>query len=479
MARPLSIPKAFLLALALPAAGVALAAEPLLAAGAVLGAGVLYATFAWPLGVIAAMLALGPTNLAFLTGGERELLPALGGLDMSGIRLLAISGAVSVFVFTRRDLLSGLFAPASRWYALFLAWAAATLAFSPDPLEGLRLLLKLAYPLLFFVVVSAPERTPAEMRRLADWALWGAVAILLVNPFFVANGAYAVEAGTILRVSGPGALYNPFSFYLVAILVLCIARFRARGQVRYLWLGAAASIWMVLTLTRITFLALFAALLVAAVHTAIADRNFRSLAVIAGIGALVTPLVLEGVLVRTFGYRPSLGELLSLAADPVALFQAINWQGRERLWGVLLIAFGSSPIVGSGLGASNLVLLSAQMERAAHNEYLRLAVDVGLIGCVLFFVAIVGWARAAAGSMRPAHRGSGAEEFTMPALALIAAWAVIALTDNAFDYYAPLTQYVGFLAGACVVVRRAARAEPASDAVTIPADAPLGAAPSP
>jgi O-antigen ligase len=478
---PGGLPASALLLLALLVTGFGLAASPLLAAGAVLGVAVIATTLAWPLVVVAIMLALGPINLAFLTGGERQLLPALGGLDMSGIRLVAISGAIAVFVLTRRDLVRGLASPAIRWYVLFLVWAAATLAFSPDPLEGLRLLLKLSYPLLFFVVASAPERTPAEMRRLVDWSLWGAVAILLVNPLFVANGAYAVERGEILRVSGPGALYNPFSFYLVVILLLCVARFRSRGEIRYLLLATAAALWMVLTLTRITFLALFAALLVAAIYTSLADRNFRSLAVIAGLGALITPLVLEGVLVRTFGYRPTLGQLLALTTDPMALFQAINWQGRETLWGVLAIAFRQSPIVGSGLGASNTVLVSAQLVRSPHNEYFRLAVDVGLVGCTLFFLAVVAWVRVAIASVRRSRRKSGAEEFTMPALALMAAWALIAVTDNAFDYYAPLTQYVGFLVGACVVVARHVTSSDTEAALAVTAGpvAPVASATAP
>ena len=92
---------------------------------------------------------------------------------MSGIRLVGVSAGLGMVVLTRKDLLQALASPPARWYVLFLAWAGATLAFSPAPLEGLRLLLKLAYPLLLFMVVAAPERRPDEVRRLGDWTLWG------------------------------------------------------------------------------------------------------------------------------------------------------------------------------------------------------------------------------------------------------------------------------------------------------------------
>ena len=435
------------------AAGYGLAANPLLAVGAVLGVLVLAVTLAWPTVVVSVMLALGPVNLGFLTGGYKELLPALGGLDMSGIRLVGITAGLGMVVLTRRDLLETLVTPPARWYVLFLAWAGATLAFSPAPLEGLRLLLKLAYPLLVFLVVAAPERTPGELRRLGNWTLWGTILILLVNPIFVVNGSYELESSEILRVSLPGSHHNPFSFYLLAILLICIARFRARAQPRYLLLGGVAVVWIALTLTRITFLASFVAIAVVALYTAVADRNWRALLAAAAFGVLLGGLALEGVLVRTFGYLPSAGQLLALMLDPVGLYQAINWQGRETLWGILFVAFQASPVVGSGLGASSAAILAGLGEVVvAHNEYLRLAVDTGLVGCLLYFLAVSGWIGAAIRTIR--RGGRGADEFAMPALALIAAWAVIAVTDNAFDYYGPLTQYVGFLVAACVVLGR-------------------------
>ena len=91
---------------------------------------------------------------------------------------------------------------------------------------------------------------------------------------------------------------------------------------------------------------------VVALYTGLADRNWRALTAAAAFGFLLGSLALEGVLVRTFGYLPGPGQLLGLMVDPVALYQAVNWQGRETIWGILLMAFRVSPVVGSGLGAS-------------------------------------------------------------------------------------------------------------------------------
>src|SRR5690606_39180512 len=81
-------------------------------------------------------------------------------------------------------------------------------------------------------------------------------------------------------------------------------------------------------------------------------------------------------------------------------------------------------------------------------EYLRLTAETGIIGGLLFMIAIVVWFRAALRAGRvPDPR---VREFAFPAIGGILAWAVIAITDNAFDYYAQFTQYIAFFCAAAL-----------------------------
>jgi len=84
------------------AVAVVLAVQPWLAAGVTFGIAILALTFTWPLWVIGLMLALGPLDLSFVTGGFKELFPNLGGLDMNGIRLIGIS--VGLLVVAREKI---------------------------------------------------------------------------------------------------------------------------------------------------------------------------------------------------------------------------------------------------------------------------------------------------------------------------------------------------------------------------------------
>ena len=464
-------------ALAIPAVllvALALVYQPFLATGVVVGGGLMVLTNLWPVQVIGMMLAIGPLDLSFITGGFKELFPELGGLDMNGIRLLGVSGGLVLCICLNRDLVRQAVGRHGRWYLLYLVYAAATIPLSLEPLEGARLLLKLAYPLLFLIVLTAPSRTRADLLRLADWVLVAAAVILAVNPFFVLAGGYEVSFGGWTRVQGLGIHENPFSFYLLVMLMLSVARFTTRGQLRYIVLALACIAWMGLTLTRITFVASLVGLGSMGLYGAVAHRRYQVLIGTLAGGLLLVVLLAEVVLVRTFGYVPTLVELMSLAQSPGELFYAMNWQGREVFWPVLFQAFTTSPWIGLGLGSSSGIMISTFPPEAggvAHNEFLRLAVDTGILGVLLYCWAISIWFRGGIQAGREAT--DTVLEFTLPLVAGIMAWGVISMTDNAFDYYAPFTQFMGFLLAGALVAARDGGAE-----ILPPEDGHIEAAPT-
>jgi len=441
------------------AAAAGFAWDPWLTFGILLGSVLFGLSVHWPLGVVAAMLAIGPLDLSFLTGGFKTMFEQLGGLDMNGIRLIFVSAGLGLVVLGDRGYWGEFRSPAVWLWALFLAYGFATLAFSADPLEGARLIMKLAWPLLIYLL--AVRASPTDLDRLVDWTLVGAAVLVVINPVFTALGDVYVEADGQLRLMGAGTHQNPFSFAMLVVMLVSLVRFTFRRQPRYLLLAAGAGSWMVLTQTRITFLAGLVSLGVIALYSAVVRRNFRAagwglLAAVA-LGVVLAPFVLE----RTFGTVPSLPELRALLSDPVALYGAINWSGREILWAVLVLAWMTSPWIGLGMGSSSAVLAAlvpTELGSVAHNEYIRLGTDTGVLGVGLFALAALTWLLAAARSGLGAD--SKTQEFVLPAIAIMVAWAVISVTDNAFDYYAPFTQFAGFFVGASVALHRrsAARA---------------------
>ena len=441
---------ALLVLIAMTALGMAW--DPWLTFGVLIGSSLFGLTVIWPLGVITLMLAIGPLDLSFLTGGFKTMFVQLGGLDMNGIRLIFVSAGLALVIFSERHYWRRIRSQQVRWYAVFLVFAASTLFISEDPLEGLRLLLKLAWPLWIFLVVSAPGRTYAEVDRMVDWLLIGAAILIVINPLFVLLGDVYVEASGEVRLMGAGTHQNPFSFAMLVVLLVSLGRFISRAQARYLILGSGAAVWIALTLTRITFLAAAVSLASVAFYAAFTRRNYKA-AVIGIIATTILVLALAPIMLeRTFGMVPSFEELYELVWDPVALYQSINWSGRELFWAALTLEWMTSPWLGLGLGTSTVILTAlfpADMGLVAHNEYIRLGTDTGFVGIGLFAIAMFAWLRIALEEGR--NPNPRVQEFALPALAILISWGVISLTDNAFDYYGPLTQFSGFfLAGSLV-----------------------------
>lgn len=443
--------------------GLALPLYPWLSAGTVIGGLLLAVLFVHPLAVVGFMLALGPLDLSFLTGGYK----GLGGFDMNGIRLGAMVCGLSLLVLTHPRLARQALSPRGVIYTLFLIYASLTLAYSLDPLNGVRFLFKLALPFLVFVAVLGFARSRADLVRLGNWVLLGALAVtLLITPIYALSGGYYYDFLGHVRFSGPGAAHeNPFSFYLVLVILLAYARYSVRGQLRYLGVCAVCAVWLALAVTRIALAGALVGLAGAGLFVLVADRNYRAALISVGLAALVLVPLVPQVLSRTFGYVPGPAELWYLAQNPIELYHSMHWLGRELIWPIVFGTFLQSPIFGWGIGSEQAVVtqyVPPEGGAMVHNEYLRLAVDTGLVGVALFAGAIIAWAVAV---LRASRVGDPVvREFAIPAVGGLCVWTVVAITDNAFDYYSSFTQLIGFFCAATIAAAAFARADRGADA---------------
>jgi hypothetical protein len=435
--------------------------QPWLVVGLVGGAIVLTVAVAAPLALVALMLILGGLDLSFMTGGFKALFPGLGGLDMNGIRLLGATAGFTIYILNAPAARAAIFRKTGSAYLLFLVYAFLTLSQSMDPMEGTRLLLKLAYPLLTFLLIIGLCDTRQKVEKLANYALLaGTLLIFIITPLYTLKTGYHVDFSGVRRLGGLSGGHNQFSFYLVTLLLLAFTRLIYRKQARYLAMCAAAAFWILATGTRISFLAALIGIAMISVLTAITRKQYKA---VAG-GMLVTLMIIVPgmpmILERTLGFVPAAGELIGLVSNPVALYEAINWQGRTHLWPVVWAGFMAAPVFGLGLGSSGAVIarhFPADAVATVHNEYLRLGADTGMVGIGLFAIAMFSWLLAA---LRAAVRAKPeVVEYAMPAAAGVVAWAIIALTDNPFDSYMLFTQYVGFFMGATLALQSIAARE--------------------
>jgi O-antigen ligase len=107
-----------------------------------------------------------------------------------------------------------------------------------------------------------------------------------------------------------------------------------------------------------------------------------------------------------------LGPLLVFAMDRFLSGDpgATNFSGRDIIWPYFLDAIETRPLFGYGLGAGKLIvdpedpMIRLIRSSAAHNEYLRLAVDAGIIGSALVFISLIVWIWGGTRKARPTDR---------------------------------------------------------------------------
>jgi O-antigen ligase len=90
-------------------------------------------------------------------------------------------------------------------------------------------------------------------------------------------------------------------------------------------------------------------------------------------------------------YWPSLTQRFTASASYGE--SGINTSGRNVIWTIMLNAYNVNPIFGRGLGTGAILLLDERDTNlvhaaAAHNEYIRLLVDAGIVGLMIFILGI-------------------------------------------------------------------------------------------
>lgn len=107
----------------------------------------------------------------------------------------------------------------------------------------------------------------------------------------------------------------------------------------------------------------------------------------------------------------------------VAGSYGISVTGRDLIWEYFINAFLQNPWFGRGLGTGAVLLIGElEMTTAAHNEYLRLLTDIGIVGTAIFLGAIGWWIRSEIRFLDPGSR--------VLTLSFVGALALYSFTDN-------------------------------------------------
>lgn len=323
----------------------------------------------------------------------------------------------------------------TRALLIYLVIANASAVFlNPLTLDAQRELMRLASYVCFYYVITDWCQTESNTRTLLKVLMASTIAVVLFGLWQALTGGYTVLYDALYPVQDEIAQipawegritsflehYNGLAGYLNLVLPFCLA-FATGGTNPVLrslsrWCLAFAALALLLTQSRGGLLAFVAILLVHAYFSA-RDRKTRMRRV-----ALVLIVCLLAAAVAGFFFQ-RLGEIDD--------FTAVS---RLAIWSGAFTVFAQSPLFGTGFGnlrglMGGLLSLPDGWTGDAHNLYLELLAETGLIGFAAFGILMFFALRTALGQLRKVENHFN----KMTALAILAALCGV-LVHGTVDY---------------------------------------------
>jgi len=326
-----------------------------------------------------------------------EHLPVLD-VGPTAASLLVLAGWAGT-IGSRRSLAqpfakSARFLPAA--IGLLLAWLSLSALWAHDPGQsGFALVDWLVAAVIFGVVattITSRKQVVLVMLGFVCGALLSVVIGLVVNGLSGVSSAYETATQTEGRLSGGSGDPNYLAAGVVPAIVLAAGLFQQlRGALSRLGLSVALVILV----------------------TGLAATQSRG-GLLAAAGALVASLVImrgrRRYVLLVVGVIVVIGGLW-FSSNPAALQRVTSsdqgGNGRTELWAVAWRMGADHPLVGVGLnnylvrspeyardvGTLRFAELIAERPHVAHNAYLQLFAETGLIGLALFLIVVCGCLR--------------------------------------------------------------------------------------
>ncbi len=335
--------------------------------------------------------------------------------------------------------------------ALFVTWTLVSFTWGTASTQSLQnVFVYMVFVLFMAIAATVVHYRGAAVHAIVAKAFWVAATVGL--------GLYAVS----VAIAGPGTgkilLARPFGL----LCVVLVAWFMAGGLIGQrwaYWVVGAAVVLTLLSLSRSALAAEFAVIALGRLNL----RSFRGWLIGIGAGLATLAVALSAV----FFYAPLHHRFFHGDKANVAGV-SINVTGRDALWSANWGWFKQRPLIGHGAGASDRLTQALPFHGAGHphNDYLRILVDYGVVGIVLWFAAFLAILRLTWRRWQEV-RGTRvyAEQIHAAAFLALVGIALTMIVDNPLIELArmgPLGILVGLSLGLPLVRRPAASAvEPA------------------
>jgi putative inorganic carbon (HCO3(-)) transporter len=350
--------------------------------------------------------------------------------------------------------------------------------YASAPSQELLAWMNLASVLAVFCLAAWSVTTLRRVQALVTVVLVSSVVPVVIALKQLATGDTVTRSGSSLQsLRGPFTFPNYFAFYLVVILLVAVVvLLESRSlavRLSVSGLALALLVCLFLTYTRSAWVGFAVALL------ALALLRYRRLLLVAAVAALLAVLVAPGAAHQA---QQRFGDLTSKSEAN----DSNSWKWRTDQWSALVHYGSDRALTGQGFGSYSRVTVRqfghfnkryptvqqpglgvySPLGFTAHNDYVRMFVELGVPGVVLWVLVFGGVVLTAA----RARRVRGLEALAAGMFATTLALMLISVSDN-LQGYSVVLMYAfalcGALAGATAAATRRRAAAPILEPVAV------------
>jgi O-antigen ligase len=304
---------------------------------------------------------------------------SLGTLKVNMAGIYYASLAIGVLPSMLKELKRIVGNPNFKWVVVLLLYLACAMAYSAAPNQALRYWTHIFVDFSFYLMIPGLLRSREEISKILRWiGLSGIIPGLFAIYCFVSKtNLFPVQesliGSTIFRVTGTFPSTSDLAFYMALIIPaqffsIIMRRRTAKGIYMLLlpFAGIVSFAALILTFTRIPVLVLFLAIVL--LMAGLLHRISKSKAML--FGGVVAVLLLS---------------LIPYSLSQVARLGEHTLASRLLNWDIAMANVNSSSFfVGKGLESFRSITLGGQI----HNDYLKLLLETGLIGLVIYLVIL-------------------------------------------------------------------------------------------
>ena len=255
---------------------------------------------------------------------------------------------------------------------LFLAWAVISFSWGHLTQQGVQnVLVYTCFVGMVFVGATLGRAKPLHTYHVLNRGFQFAA--------IVGMGLYAVSF--VIAGHGNRLVVSPRPFGLFGVLVVSWFMAAHVNGVRYAkYVVLAAVLLTLLSLSRSALAAQFAVIVLAQLAT---TRDFRStVRTLAVVVVVATTALAAVILYAPLNHRFFGGDTKQIGGI------SLNVTGRDALWSANWAWFKERPVIGWGAGSSDQMTsaLPGAFSGHPHNDYLRLLVDFGVVGLVIWVI---------------------------------------------------------------------------------------------